>query len=159
VLGLAALAALLLVRSRRSPPEKETERLAAARALALAVAVQSVHFTEEAATGFEERFPALLGLPGIPFSVFVVFNLTWLAIWAASVPGLRSARQAAFFAAWFLAIAGMLNGVAHPLFAIAEGRYFPGLVSSPFIGGASAWVWFRLYRATQPREVEPMQPT
>ena len=151
VLGLAALAALLLVLSRRSPPEKVAERLAAARALALAVGVQSVHFAEEAATGFHERLGALLGLPGIPLSYFVVFNLTWLGIWVASVPGLRSARAAAFFAAWFLAIAGMFNGIAHPLLAIAAGEYFPGLVSSPFIGGASVWVWLRLRRATRPR--------
>ena len=90
VLGLAAHAALLLVLSRRSPPENVMERPAAARALALAVGVQSVHFAEEAATGFHERLGALLGLPGIPLSVFVVFNLTWLGIWVASVPGLRS---------------------------------------------------------------------
>ena len=116
--------------------------------LSLAVVVQSVHFAEEAATGFHERFPALLGLPGMPLAFFVVFNLTWLGIWVASAPGLRSARKAAFFAAWFLAIAGMVNAIAHPLLAIAEGGYFPGLISSPFIGGASAWLWLRLRRAT-----------
>ncbi len=148
VLGLAALAALLLVLRRRSPPENVTERLAAARSLALAVGVQSVHFAEEAATGLHERLGALLGLPGIPLSVFVVFNLMWLGIWAASVPGVRSARAIAFFAAWFLAIAGMFNGIAHPLLAIAAGGYFPGLVSSPFIGAASVWLWLRLRRAT-----------
>ncbi len=159
VLGLAALAALLLVLGRRSPAENVAERLAAAPALALAVGVQSVHFAEEAATGFHERLPALLGLPGMPLSVFVFFNLTWLGIWVASVPGLRSARAAAFFAAWFLAIAGMFNGIAHPLLAIAAGGYFPGLVSSPLIGGASVWLWLRLRGATRPGELEPMQPT
>jgi hypothetical protein len=137
VLGLAALAAVVLVQSRWSPRERLPERLAAARALALAVGVQSVHFAEEAATGFHERFPALFGLPAIPLSVFVVFNLAWLGIWVASVPGLRSARPAAFFAAWFLAIAGMINGIAHPLMAVAAGAYSPGLVSSPLIGVAS----------------------
>ncbi len=151
VLGLAAFAALLLVLRRRSPPENVTERLAAARALALAVGVQSVHFAEEAATGLHERLGALLGLPGIPLSVFVAFNLMWLGIWVASVPGVRSARAAAFFAAWFLAIAGMFNGIAHPLLAIAAGGYFPGLVSSPFIGIASVWLWLQLRRATRPR--------
>jgi hypothetical protein len=93
----------------------------------------------------------LLGLPGIPLSVFVVFNLMWLGIWVASVPGLRSARAAAFFAAWFLAIAGMFNGIAHPLLAIAAGGYFPGLVSSLFIGVVSVWLWLGLRRATRPR--------
>ncbi len=153
VLGLAAFAALLLVLSRRSPPENVAERLDAARALAIAVGVQSVHFAEEAATGLHERLGALLGLPGIPLSVFVVFNLTWIGIWVASVPGLRSARTVAFFAAWFLAIAGMFNGIAHPLLAIAAGGYFPGLVSSPFIGAASVWLWLRLRRATRGREM------
>ena len=146
VLGLAALVAFAL--NRRSPAEYVTERLAAARVLALATGVQSVHFAEEAMTGFHEKFPALFGLPPIPLSVFIVFNLVWLGIWIASVPGLRSARPAAFFAAWFLAIAGMLNGVAHPLLAVAAGGYFPGLVTSPFIGAASVWLWRRLGRAT-----------
>jgi hypothetical protein len=150
VLGLAALASLLLVLSRWSPPENAAERLAAARALAFAVGAQSVHFAEEAATGLHERLGVLFGLPGMPRTVFVVFNLAWLGIWVASVPGLRSSRSAAFFAAWFLAIAGMFNGIGHPLLAIAEGRYFPGLVSSPFVGVASVWLWLRLRRATQP---------
>lgn len=149
VLGLAALAALVLVSGRHCPAERVAERSAAARALALAVLVQAVHFTEEAATDFHERLGGLLGLPGIPFSGFVVFNLVWLAIWVASVPGLRSARPAAFFAAWFLALAGMLNAVLHPLLAIAQRGYFPGLASSPFVGVASVWLWLRLRSATQ----------
>lgn len=57
----------------------------------------------------------------------------------------------AALAAWFLAIAGMFNGIAHPLLAIAAGGYFPGLVNSPFIGVASVWFWLRLLRATRPR--------
>jgi hypothetical protein len=148
VLGLAALAALYLVMSRRSSPENVAERLAAARTLALAVGVQSVHFVEEATTGFHERLGALLGLPSMPLSFFVTFNLTWLAIWVVSVPGLRSARSGALFAAWFLAIAAMFNGIAHPLLAIAEGGYFPGLFSSPFIAAAGVWLWLRLRGAT-----------
>lgn len=151
VLGLAALAALLLVLSRRSPPESGQERRAAARALALAVVVQSAHFAEEAATGFHDRLGELLGLPGMPLAFFVGFNLAWLGIWVASVPALRSAHRGAFFAAWFLAIAGMVNAVAHPLLALAARGYFPGLASSPVIGAASAWLWLELDRATRPR--------
>lgn len=154
VLGLAALAALRLAVTRRSSPERVQERLGAARALALALVIQGIHFAEEAMTGFHERLGALLGLPGMPFSYFVVFNLMWLGIWVASVPGLRSARAAAFFAAWFLAIAGMVNGIAHPLLAITAGEYFPGLVSSTFIAGASVWLWLQLRSATQPRGSE-----
>lgn len=151
-LGLAAIAALLLALNRPSPLEKVTERQAAADQLAFAVGLQSVHFAEETATGFHQRFPALFGLPAMPLSVFVVFNLVWLGIWVASVPGLRSAQTTAFFAAWFLAIAGMLNGIAHPVLAVAVDGYFPGLVTSPFIGGASLWLWLRLRRATRSRK-------
>jgi hypothetical protein len=151
VLGLAALAALLLVVTRWSPPEHLGERVAASRALALCVLIQGLHFAEETTTGFHESLGSLLGLPGMPLSVFVVFNVVWLGIWVASIPGLRSARGFAFFAAWFLAIAGMVNGIAHPLLAVAAGRYFPGLLSSPVIGLASVWLWLQLRGATRPR--------
>jgi len=148
VLGIAAIAALVLANKRRSPPEYEVRRLAAARALALATGVQGVHFIEEASTGFNERLGDVLGLPGMPFALFLTFNLAWLGIWLASIWGVRTARPAAFFAAWFLAIAGMFNGVAHPLLAIASSGYFPGLVTSVFIAAASAWLWRQLQRAT-----------
>ncbi len=152
VLGLAALAALFLASSRRSAAARVAERLAAARALALAVGVQGVHFAEELSTGFHQRLGPLFGLPGMPLTGFVVFNLTCLAIWIVSISGLRSAHPAAFFAAWFLAIAGMVNGIAHPLLAVAAGGYFPGLVSSVFIGFASIWLWLRLRGATRPED-------
>ena len=159
VLGLAAFAALSLARSRRSPPENTQERLAAARALAMAVGIQSVHFTEAVVGGFHERLGALLGLPGMPLSFFVVSHLAWIGILVASVPGLRSLRPPAFFAGWFLAIAGMFNGIAHPLLAIAAGGYFPGLITSPFIGIAGIWLWRRLHEATRPKGVtDPAYP-
>ena len=122
------------------------QRAAAARTLALATAIQAAHFVEETATGFHERFPALFGAPPMPLAFFVGFNLTWLAIWVAAVPGLGNSRTWAFFAAWFLAIAGMLNGIGHPAMAIAVGGYFPGLLTSPFIGAASFWLWQRMGR-------------
>ncbi len=150
VLGLAAVAAVLLAQSRPSPPENESERAAAARALAIAVGVQATHFGEEAAAGFPERLGAQLGLPAMPVSFFLVFNLAWLAIWVVSVPGIRSAHTGAFFTAWFLAIAGIFNCIAHPLLAVAAGEYFPGLATSPFIGAAAVWLWLRLREATRP---------
>ena len=150
VLGLAALAAVVLARTRLSCPENVAERSATAHALALAIAVQSVHFTEEAMTGFPGRLGALLSLPAMPMSFFVTFNLTWLLIWIISVPAIRTARAFAFFAAWFLAIAGMFNAIAHPILAIASGGYFPGLVTSPLIGAAGVWLWLRLHEATYP---------
>lgn len=149
VLGMSMLVALFLALNRQSPPDNVAGRVAVSRALAVAVAIQSVHFAEEAATGFHERLGILLNLPGMPISSFVIFNLIWIGIWVASIPGLRSSHAAAFFAAWFLAIAGTINGIAHPLLAIAAGGYFPGLVSSPFVGVASIWLGLQLFRATE----------
>ena len=54
-LGLAALAAVVLARTRESPLERAAERKAASRALAVAVGAQGVHFAEEVATGFHEK--------------------------------------------------------------------------------------------------------
>jgi hypothetical protein len=159
VLGLAALAAAALAYNRSSPPDRQAERDGAALALAAATAVQAVHFAEEAATGFHERLPGLFGLAAIPFSVFLAFNLAWLGIWGASIPGLRSGRRLAFFAAWFLSIAGIFNGIAHPLLALAADTYFPGLATSTFIAAASVWLWLRLRAATVGKTIEePRSP-
>ena len=147
VLGILALIALTL--SRKSPTERAVERTAAARVLALTTGVQSVHFAEEWLTGFHERFPALFGLPAMPLSVFVTFNAVLIGVWLASVPGIRRGQSLAFPASWFLALAGMLNGVAHPLLAVIVGGYFPGLLSSPFIAAAAVWLWITLQRATR----------
>lgn len=148
VLGLAALAALLATSSRWPPVAGAVERGAAARALAIALGLQSLHFAEEAATGFPERLGDLVGLPAMSYAFFVVFNLTWIGLWIASVPGLRTGRRGAYFAAWFLAIAGTLNGVAHPLLALASRGYFPGLVTAPVVALGALWLWRRLLHAT-----------
>ena len=138
-----------------SPADAHAERRAAATFLGIATAIQGVHFVEELTTGFHTRFPALLGLDPMPLSFFVSFNLMWIAIWIISVPLLRLRRRAAFFAAWFLAIAGVLNGAAHPMMALASGGYFPGLITSPLIGIAGVVLLQRLQRAT----VEPVRVT
>lgn len=148
VLGLVAIGAARLTQRRFSPVEAANERIAASTALGLATASQSAHFVEEWATGFHARFPALLGMDPIPLPFFVTFNLVWIAIWIVSIPFLRRGRKSAFFAAWFIAIAGVLNGIAHPMMAIASGGYFPGLVTSPVIGLAGVILWKRLQRAT-----------
>ena len=147
VLGLVALAAMALARRHQSSEERGPERRAASLALLLATVVQAVHFGEELATGFHEQFPALLGLPPMPLSFFVALNLAWIVIWIAAVPGVQSGKPVAFFAAWFLALAGMLNAIAHPLLALATDGYFPGLVTSPFIGAAALWLWSKLQSA------------
>ena len=149
ILSLVAFAALRITQTQPSPPGRVGERKSASQALGFAVVIQAAHFSEEAMTGFHERFPALMDFPAMPFSFFIAFNLVWLVIWVASISGLRAASPFAFFAAWFLAIAGMLNGVAHLFFALEAKGYFPGLATSPYSAGAGIWLWIQLRRATQ----------
>jgi hypothetical protein len=147
-LGPIALAALWLATRRTPAADLAAARESASISLAVATAVQAAHFGEEWATGFHQRFPALFGLEPMPVAAFVTFNVAWIVIWTLSIPLLRGARTAAFVAAWFLALAGMLNGVAHPLLAVMSGGYFPGLVTSPLIGLACIGLWRRLRGAT-----------
>ncbi len=150
-LGLAAIVALLLGRIRHSPIESVAERIAASRSLALATGIQSVHFIEEAMTGFHRELGKLLGSSEIPLPIFLAFNLILIVIWIVSIRRLRADSTPAFVAAWFLAIAGVINLVAHPLLTIYKGGYFPGLVTSPLIGFAAAWLGIQLIKATQAR--------
>lgn len=55
-------------------------------------------------------------------------------------------------ALWFLGIAGVVNGVAHPALAqlaLRAGSYFPGLITSPLIGGLGLTLLRRLTSITQ----------
>ena len=151
ILGLVALAAAWLTVSRSSEGRDWHDRRAASFALAAATGIQCVHFVEEWVTSFHVSFPALLGLDPLPLSFFVSFNVVWISLWLASIRLLRDGVKAAFFCAWFLALAGILNSVAHPAMAFISGGYFPGLVTSPFIGIAAALLLKRLYLATAPR--------
>jgi hypothetical protein len=154
VLGTAAVVATYLTQSRPSPPENAAERAGAARVFVLALALMVVHVVEEATTGLPARFPAIFGLPPVSLSAFLTINVSFIAICIASIPGLRAGRPGAFWVAWFLALAGYINLVGHPLMALVEGSvYFPGLVSSPFVGAAGIWLWRRLDRATRPSAV------
>jgi hypothetical protein len=134
-LWLVLTAALAIVVVRKL----DAGQLARAAPWTLAVlAIQSLHFAEEFATGFHERFPALLGLAEWTPEFFVCFNMAWIAAWAVAIAA-AMVRRAIFLAAWlvwFLALAATANGVVHPVLAIASGGYFPGLLTSPVLGVA-----------------------
>ncbi|MGD8601868.1 MAG: HXXEE domain-containing protein [Gemmatimonadota bacterium] len=149
VLGAAGVAALLLA-VRRTPIADRGRRHRASAVLAVAIVAQCLHFAEEAVTGFPDRLGDLLGLPAMPGSFFLAFNLMWIGLWIASIPAIRAGWTPGFFAAWFLAIAGTLNGIAHPLMALAGRGYFPGLLTSPLVAGVSIWLWVTLRRTTMP---------
>lgn len=148
-LSVAAVAAIVLTVRRGRISASPNEAAAVARAAIIAVLFQSAHFLEELATGFHQRFPELLGLSEWSGRFFVTFNLFWLALWTISIWSLPARRSSALFTLWFLALAGCANGVAHPLLSARVGGYFPGLVTSPFVGMAGATLLRRLLFATR----------
>ncbi len=150
-LGLVALVALRLTRIRTSDSSLEQARQSASRVLSIMVVIQSVHFAEELKTGFHNAFGPAFGQPPMPVSVFVALNVTLIALWIYSIPGLRKGTTLAFGLSWFLAIAGVMNGVAHPLLAINQGGYFPGLLTAGFVLVAGAFLIRKLMKATTPR--------
>ena len=117
---------------------------------AAAMAVQGVHFAEEWAAEFHLRYPALLGLHPWSIELWAGFNLAWLAIWCLALVGLLRCWRPALFPVWFLALACLVNCVAHPLLALAAGGYFPGLWSAPVCGLVGVPLFLLLNRFTDP---------
>ena len=147
-----ALAAVLLTIFRRPVATRYSERRRATTIFAILVALQAVHFLEEYGTGFHEQFPQVLRLVPWPSDFFVVFNVTWLALGTAAVIGLAAGYRLAFVPAWFFALAGIANGIGHPLLAVLSGGYFPGLVTSPLVGIAGVLLWRSLNAITEAEE-------
>jgi hypothetical protein len=142
----AAVAVALVLTVLRRPAGPDSR---AARLLGIGIAFQALHFAEELATGFHVRFPQLLGLAPWPRGFFVAFNMFWLALWGISAVGLRAGSRPAFFPAWVLALAGAVNGIGHPLLAVAVRGYFPGLFTSPLVGVVGVALWRRLAAITR----------
>ncbi len=115
----------------------------------LAISAQGLHFLEELSTGFFLRFPAELGLSSWSRGFFIGFNGVWLAIWIVAALGVRVGVKVALVPLWFLALALIVNGVAHPILALRAGGYFPGLVTSPVVGIAGALLAIQLLRLTE----------
>ncbi len=148
-LSAAAVVALLLTIVRRPVDSDLAGRERTARLFLIGLAAQCLHFMEEFVTRFQDRFPALLGLPAWPENFFVAFNLLWLTVWILSAIGLQRGYRAALFPAWFFAIAAIANGIAHPLLALVARGYFPGLISSPVLGVLGVLLWRRLLALTR----------
>lgn len=148
-LTAAAFGALLLTLSRGGVVAGAQSIKSTVRIAAIAIVLQLGHFVEEAVTGFPHRFPQILGLAQWPMRFFVWFNLIWCAIWILACWGLYARRQVALFPLWFLGLASVVNGVAHPVLALRAGGYFPGLFTSPLIGIAGVLVLTMLASVTR----------
>jgi hypothetical protein len=153
-LGLAAIVAVGFTLARDPARSTRVQRQGLVRLLLIAVAVQAAHFIEEYLTGFEQRFPERLGLDPWPPAFFVTFNLAWLAIWLLAAVGVRANLRIAYFPLWFLAIAAVLNGVAHPALALSAGAYFPGLLTAPILAVIGLLLGVRAWTITLPQAAD-----
>lgn len=126
-------------------------RLQAAAAACLIL--QLLHFAEELWTGFHTAYPRLLRLMEWETSTFLAFNAFWIAVWTGAIASAGRSVRALEWALWFLGIATLLNGIAHPLLALLTRGYFPGLLTAPFVGVAGLLLLLRLLVATRPKPV------
>jgi hypothetical protein len=142
-LWLALVAAIVIALTDRHYRERVA---GVAPVFLIAIALQCLHFAEEFSTGFQKLFPERLGMAPWTDVFFVAFNMVWLCLWslaAAAISAGLSLRLASI-AVWFLTLAAIGNGIAHPVLAIMAGGYFPGLATSPFLGAAGLVLLRRL---------------
>ena len=147
-LTLACAIALLLTLFR-CPTASDASRRLVRPIFAVTLLFQTFHFAEEFATHFYSSFPLTFGLKPWPVRFFLALNMSWLVTWSAAIFGLQVGSRLAFFAAWFLAVTAMTNGIAHPLLSLQVRGYFPGLITSPLLGVAGALLFVRLMAATE----------
>lgn len=150
-LATAAIAAVILTVSRQIHLSTVRELNRVRQIVAMAVFLQCVHFAEEWSTGFQTRFPEMLGLVPWSNAFFVSFNVTWIAIWCICIAFLRNRPRILWFPVWFLAIASVANGIVHPVLSVVSGGYFPGLWTSPLVGIAGVVLLRALIRLTSQR--------
>lgn len=150
LLGALALAALhlALTRSwRNADPIAFTDTTRWTLAL---IVLQAMHFMEELSTGFHIQFPELFNQPAMLLPVFVLINLVFIVVWLSCLSGIAASKRRVLFPLWFLCLAGTANMAAHPIFALLDGGYFPGLFSSPFLGVVAIITFRKLLNLTEP---------
>ena len=97
----------------------------------VALVIFPVHAGEEFFTGFQRRFPALVGGRWTD-AQFLVFNAAWFATFVLAGWGLRRRRPLAVLIVLFFALGGGVgNGLGHLLLVVAQGGYFPGAWTAP----------------------------
>ncbi len=98
----------------------------------LTLAVQFIHFFEEFSTGFQIKFPALYG--GMAFSneTFVKINMVAYAIFVISavITFFYNKRFLLVPIMFFVVYGAMGNAIAHTLWVIMLGEYFPGFFTA-----------------------------
>jgi Protein of unknown function with HXXEE motif len=102
------------------------------------VATQTAHSVEEYVGRLYEVFPPARAVSGLISQDlergFIIFNVAlvsfglWCFIWP-----VRGQWPSAVAVAWFWVVIELVNGIGHPLWTLAEGRYTPGVATAPVL--------------------------
>jgi hypothetical protein len=107
-------------------------------AFAALVAAQAAHSVEEYAGRLWVSFPPARWVSGLvstdPERGFVAVNLALVAfgLWCVLWP-VRRGWAVATTLAWGWAVVETINGVGHPLWALRQGGYTPGVATAPLL--------------------------
>jgi hypothetical protein len=102
------------------------------------VATQSAHSVEEYVGRLYEVFPPARLVSGLVSSDlergFVIFNvaLVTFGLWCFVGP-VRGQWPSAIPLVWFWVVIELINGIGHPIWTFAAGRYTPGVATAPFL--------------------------
>src|SRR2546421_4161061 len=157
VLYGVAVIALVLTIVRRPAKNSDDAIDAIIRLYLVGIAFQCLHFTEEYVTRFYVRAPEFLGFVAWSSEFFVIFNLTWIAVWLLAAVGVKREMRVAYFPLWFFAVGMVGNAVWHPLLCLATGGFFSGPFPSPLAGNIRGPFLLPLSRLTEPAPA-PIQP-
>ena len=102
------------------------------------IATQAAHSVEEYVGHLYEVFPPARAVSGLISDDlargFIIFNIAlvsfgvWCFIWP-----VRGQWPSAVPLAWFWVVIELINGIGHPLWTLAEGRYTPGVATAPVL--------------------------
>lgn len=98
-----------------------------------AVSFQLIHMAEEYTGGFPHEIVQLFhsSRPWSERSFLLTFVFGFGALWVLAAAGALYQVRIANFMLWFYALgAGLLNAVAHFVFPVLKGGYFPGLYTA-----------------------------
>ena len=129
--GAASVAFVAWLRTGYRRPVRSKSIVAAYLA---AVAFQIVHLSEEWNGGFPHEFVDLVGSSRdwSTDSFLAIFVFGFGAAWVLAGAGVLYGSRMANYFLWFYALgAGLINAVAHFVFPLVEGGYFPGLITAP----------------------------
>ena len=93
------------------------------------VVAEALHAFEDYVSGYYDRNP----LYSLSPEYFVLMSLAILLLLAAMIPSVAHGRRWALRLAKLWAIAGILNGAGHLMFALLGWGYYPGMWTAPLL--------------------------